>query len=131
MTVKVEFLENKKLKALFDGFEVLSDQPESGGGDNSAPSPFDYFPVATALCAAHFARAFCLKRDLDYTQISIEQKMERIEEGSAKRLITIEVGVPADFPEKYHKALLASVNSCAVKKLVQAGPEFEVNIVKI
>jgi ribosomal protein S12 methylthiotransferase accessory factor len=125
MSINVEFLENKKLKASFDGFEVFADQPESGGGNNSAPSPFDYLPAATALCAAHYARVFCEKRGLDFHEIKVSQKMEKVEQDSSQRKILIIIELPKEFPEKYHKALTATVNSCAVKKVIESAPIFE------
>lgn len=125
MLINIDFLENKKLKASFDGFEVIAGQPISNGGDNSFPSPFDYFPAATALCAAYYARVFCEKRDLDISGIKVTQKMEKIETDSAKRKITIELDLPDNFPKKYHKALVATVESCAVKKAIENNPVFE------
>ena len=35
---------------------------------------------------------------------------------------------PEGFPEKYKKALLAAANTCTVKKVIQAMPEFDIQI---
>ena len=40
--------------------------------------------------------------------------------------IDLEIQVPADFPEKYHAALVRSAEQCAVKKHFENPPEFEV-----
>ena len=44
--------------------------------------------------------------------------------------ITIEVELPADFPEKYTDALLKTIDLCAVKKAIQNAPEFDLRAVR-
>ncbi|MFA7009185.1 MAG: hypothetical protein WC204_10040 [Elusimicrobiales bacterium] len=38
--MEITFDGNKKIDASFHGFEIKTDQPESAGGNNSAPTPF-------------------------------------------------------------------------------------------
>ena len=45
-----------------------------------------------------------------------------------KLKIDINVSLPSDFPEKYKKPLLKTVESCTVKKAIQEKPEFNINI---
>ena len=37
--------------------------------------------------------------------------------------------MPGTFPEKYEKALLRSMDQCAVKKVMEDPPDFEVRVV--
>jgi ribosomal protein S12 methylthiotransferase accessory factor len=41
---------------------VKTDQKERGGGEDSAPAPFDYFLVSLATCAGIYVKVFCDKR---------------------------------------------------------------------
>jgi len=41
--------------------------------------------------------------------------------------ITIDIHLPADFPEKYKKAVVASANKCTVKRHILNAPEFKIN----
>jgi ribosomal protein S12 methylthiotransferase accessory factor len=43
--------------------------------------------------------------------------------------ITIDLVLPSDFPEKYKKALIHSVDLCAVKRTILDPPEFEIKTV--
>ena len=42
--------------------------------------------------------------------------------------MAISVELPDSFPKKYKKALIASANTCTVKKVIQAMPEFDITI---
>lgn len=43
--------------------------------------------------------------------------------------IILEIIVPPEFPEKYHKALIKVVDQCAVKKTIMNPPQFEIKTV--
>jgi len=47
---------------------------------------------------------------------------------TVKKRLSIEIGLPEGFPDKYKKALIAAVNTCTVKKVIQAVPEFSVEV---
>ena len=80
------------------------------------------------LCAAFFIRKFCEARDISTDGISISQDHSSNAEDKFKKAFAIKVTLPEDFPEKYKKPLLASANSCTVKKVIQAMPEFSIEI---
>lgn len=42
--------------------------------------------------------------------------------------ITMALTLPEGFPEKYEKAILRSMNLCAVKKHMLTPPEFDIKI---
>ena len=107
----------------YNGFTVKTDQPVSSNGDGSAPSPFDLFLVSIASCSATYASYFCETRNLPIDDIKIIQKMERDPVSRMIVRITVEVELPADFPDKYVKPMLKSIDLCAVKKLLVDPPE--------
>jgi len=43
--------------------------------------------------------------------------------------IMLDIIIPPEFPEKYHKALIKVVDQCAVKKTILNPPEFEIQTV--
>src|SRR5690554_2351078 len=73
MEIKVNYLDNLRLEALFDDFSVVSDQPIRYKGDGSAPGLFDYFLASSALCAAYFVKVYCLARDIPTDDIRLSQ----------------------------------------------------------
>lgn len=129
MEIVVDLLAGQKLKASFGEHEVISDQSISAGGLAQCPEPFDYFAASMPLCAAFFMRKFCQQRDISTAGIRLIQHNTNIDDDNKyKKKFSISVELPNDFPQKYKKALLASANTCTVKKVIQAMPEFEIVI---
>ena len=129
MEIKVNFLDNLRLEAKFDDFTVITDQPIRYKGDGSAPSPFDYFLASSALCAAYFARVYCLARDIPTDNIRLSQNNIVDPENRYNQIFQIQVEMPESISEKDRAGILRSIERCTVKKVVQTGPEFKLEIV--
>ena len=128
MKIDVSLLKGQKLQASFGKHVIMSDQSISAGGDESQPEPFDYFAASMPLCAAFFIRKFCESRGISTEGISLSQEHHTIGEDKFHKHFAIKVSLPEAFPEKYKKALLAAANTCTVKKVIQAMPEFDIQI---
>ena len=129
MKIEVSLLEGQQLQASFGDHQITSDQSVAVGGKAEYPEPFDYFLASMPLCAAFYMRKFCQQRDISTEGLKVIQNNENIDEDDHyKKKMRIEVIIPDDFPKKYRKALLASANTCTVKKVIQAMPEFEIVI---
>ncbi|OUR59551.1 osmotically inducible protein OsmC [Colwellia sp. 39_35_sub15_T18] len=130
MKIEVNLLDGQQLQANFGEHQIISDQSIAVGGKAEHPEPFDYFLASMPLCAAFYMRKFCQQRDISTTGLKIVQNNENIsEEDSYKKKITLEVILPDGFPNKYNKAILAAANTCTVKKVIQAMPEFDIAII--
>lgn len=129
MRIEVAMLEGQKLEASFGEHKVISDQSVNVGGNAEYPEPFDYFLASMPLCAAFYIRKFCEQRDISTEGITVVQNNHNVQEDKYKKSFEIEVSLPNTFPEKYKKALIASANTCTVKKVIQAVPEFNIQIV--
>lgn len=130
MKIEVNLLEGQQLQARFGEHQITSDQAVGVGGKAEHPEPFDYFLASMPLCAAFYMRKFCQQRDINTTGLKVVQNNENLsEEDHYKKKITLEVTLPNDFPSKYKKAILAAANTCTVKKVIQAMPEFDISII--
>ncbi|WP_345551227.1 OsmC domain/YcaO domain-containing protein [Microbulbifer aestuariivivens] len=130
MEINVNFLDNLRLEAKFDDFTVITDQPIRYKGDGSAPSPFDYFLASSALCAAYFVRVYCLARDVPTDNIRLSQNNIVDPENRYNQIFKIQVELPEDISAKDRQGILRSIDRCTVKKVVQTGPEFEIEVVE-
>jgi ribosomal protein S12 methylthiotransferase accessory factor len=130
MEIKVNFLEKLRLEAKFDDFTVVADQPIRYKGDGSAPGPFDYFLASSALCAAYFLKLYCDTRHIPTENIRLSQNNIVDPENRYKQIFKIQVELPADISAKDRQGILRSIERCTVKKVVQAGPEFVIEIVE-
>ncbi|WNN39876.1 OsmC domain/YcaO domain-containing protein [Pseudomonas inefficax] len=129
MEIKVNFLDNLRLEAKFDDFTVIADQPIRYKGDGSAPGPFDYFLASSALCAAYFVKLYCQTRDIPTENIRLSQNNIVDPENRYNQVFKIQVELPEDISEKDRQGILRSIDRCTVKKVVQTGPEFVIEVV--
>jgi ribosomal protein S12 methylthiotransferase accessory factor len=129
MEIKVNYLDNLRVEAKFDDFSVIADQPIRYKGDGSAPGPFDYFLASSALCAAYFVKVYCNSRDIPTENIRLSQNNIVDPEDRYNQIFQIQVELPESISEKDRKGIVRSIDRCTVKKVVQSGPEFKVEIV--
>lgn len=129
MEIKVNFLDNLRLEAKFDDFTVIADQPIRYKGDGSAPGPFDYFLASSALCAAYFVKLYCQTRNIPTENIRLSQNNIVDPENRYNQVFKIQVELPEDISEKDRQGILRSIDRCTVKKVVQTGPEFVIEVV--
>ncbi|MBB6544949.1 OsmC domain/YcaO domain-containing protein [Thalassotalea piscium] len=130
MEIKVNYLDNLKVEAKFDDFTVIADQPIRYKGDGSAPGPFDYFLASSALCAAYFVKVYCNSRDIPTNDIRLSQNNIVDPENRYNQIFKIQVELPESVSERDRLGILRSIDRCTVKKVVQTGPEFQVEIVE-
>ncbi len=130
MEIKVNYLDNLRLEAKFDDFTVISDQPIRYKGDGSAPGPFDYFLASSAMCAAYFVKVYCNARDIPTENIRLSQNNIVDPENRYQQIFRIQIELPEDISDKDRQGILRSIDRCTVKKVVQQGPEFQIEVVE-
>jgi ribosomal protein S12 methylthiotransferase accessory factor len=129
MKIYITFPGGKKVNAQIEDFFIKTDQPIKEGGEGSAPTPFDFFLSSIGACAGFYVLSFCQKRDISTENLSLVQHILYKPAKDGKMFldtIVLEIIVPPDFPEKYHKALVKVADQCSVKKKILNPPNFEV-----
>ena len=126
MDMKIYFPGGKKVYADYGEYTVETDQPVRGGGDASAPAPFDLFLASIGTCAGIFALGFMQQRGIDPTGASIAMSPQFDPEVGLITRIDIDLKLPEGFPEKYKSAIVNAMNLCTVKKHLHQPPEFAV-----
>ena len=126
MEMVITFPGGARVDAQFGPYTVRTDQPAQGGGDGSAPTPFATFLASIGTCAGIYVLGFCRQRGLPTEGVRIVQRMESNPATGLIGKVVLDIHVPADFPEKYHQALIRSAEQCAVKKHLENPPVFEV-----
>ncbi|SEL44705.1 ribosomal protein S12 methylthiotransferase accessory factor [Colwellia chukchiensis] len=130
MEINVDFLDNLKVQAKFDDFSVVADQPIRYKGDGAAPGPFDYFLASSAMCAAYFVKVYCNSRNIPTENIRLSQNNIVDPENRYKQIFQIQVELPENISEKDRLGITRSIDRCTVKKVIQTGPEFKVELVE-
>ena len=127
MEMKITFPGGAKVNAEINNRIIPTDQPVEGGGEGTAPTPYDYFLASLGTCAGIYVLSFCQQRQIDTEGLELTQRMEFAVTKDGKNKLTkvsLEVGLPPGFPEKYRNAIVKAAELCAVKKVIMDPPEF-------
>ncbi|MCR9205143.1 MAG: OsmC domain/YcaO domain-containing protein [Halobacteriovoraceae bacterium] len=130
MQVNVRYLDNLRLEASFDDYTIMTDQPVRYKGDGTAPSPFDYFLASSALCAGYFVKVYCNARDIPTEDIRIIQNNLVDPDNRYHQDFVIQIELPSTISEKDRQGILASMERCTVKRVIQNAPKFTINSVE-
>ncbi|MDT8373532.1 MAG: OsmC family protein [Bacteroidales bacterium] len=125
--MEVTFDGGKVITAHLNGKSIKTDQSVRNGGGGTAPEPFELFLASIGTCAGIYVKSFCDQRGIPAENIKIVQALEF---DPAKRIpgkVTLDIQLPADFPEKYRAAVINAAELCLVKKTINDPPEFQVH----
>lgn len=131
MEMTVVFPGGARADARFGAFEVRTDQPVEGGGDGSAPTPFELFLASLGTCAGIYVLDFCRRRGIDTAGIRLVQRTMANPETGMIEKVQVEIQLPSDFPERYRAGACRAALLCKVKKHLESAPAFEVNAVVV
>ena len=115
MDITIRFPGGKRVDADLGAHIIHTDQPVSGGGQDSAPAPFDLFLASLATCAGIYVLGFCQARGIPTDGIALIQH-------ASPEAITLELVLPDSFPERYRDAVVRAAEGCKVKKLLAHPP---------
>ncbi len=126
VSMQIVFPGGKRVSALYHGFTIETDQSPQSGGHGSAPEPFDLFLASIGTCAGLYVLNFCEARNIPVGDARLIVRPERDTETGLVGKITIDIQLPAEFPEHYVEAVKRAVQLCTVKKHLDNPPVFEV-----
>lgn len=122
MEMEIVFPGGARVDALMGDTVVTTNQ------DGSAPAPFGLFLASIGTCAGIYVLSFCRHRGLSTEGVRIVQRVHTDPRTHMVSGVDLDIVVPADFPEKYHTALVRSAEQCAVKKHLETPPAFDVRV---
>ena len=116
---------------VMNGHTIHTDQPQSVGGGDSGPTPFQLFLASIATCAGFYALRFCQERQIPTEGLGVTMEVER-DPAIPNKVHAIRLGIatPPGFPAKYNDALLRAVDHCAVKRAIADPPAFDVALLQ-
>jgi putative redox protein len=126
MVVHVDFPGGARVDAHFNSHTVATDQPPYGGGEGTAPTPFETFLASVAACAGIYVLNFCRQRAISAEGVRLTQYVEKRPDCGLAGAIRLYIELPRDFPVKYRAAIVRAAEQCLVKRQFESPPEFEV-----
>lgn len=124
--MEITFDGGKVVTAHSHGHVIKTDQPVTGGGTDSAPAPFELYLASIGTCAGIYVKSFCDNRKIPTEHIKLIQNTEYDKESGLPIKLTIEIQLPADFPEKYKESVISVAELCKVKKSIAHPPVFKI-----
>jgi ribosomal protein S12 methylthiotransferase accessory factor len=129
MEMIIDFPGGARVDAHFGDFTIPTDQPPSGGGIGSAPTPFATFLSTIGTCAGIYVLGFCRQRSIPTDGIRLVQRVWTDPVTHMVTEVQVTIELPADFPEKYAAAVIRAAEQCTVKKHFEHPPVIRVDSV--
>jgi putative redox protein len=129
MEMIIDFPGGARVDAHFGPFVVPTDQPPTGGGQSSAPTPFLTFLSTIGTCAGIYVLGFCRQRGIPTEGIRLVQRIGSDPASGMVTNVQVTIELPESFPAKYADAVVRAAEQCAVKKHFEHPPVIGVNSV--
>jgi len=115
-----------KFAAQIRQHRLVVDQPERGGGEDSAPMPLELLGASLGTCIALYVQQFCHARNLPYEGMRVEVDPH----GAHGRIgeFAVQVILPAALPPHYAEMLERVARSCPAHSTLVHGAEVSVAI---
>jgi ribosomal protein S12 methylthiotransferase accessory factor len=130
MEMTIDFPGGARVDAHFGGFVIPTDQPSSGGGQSSAPTPFATFLSTIGTCAGIYVLGFCRQRGISAEGIRLVQRMRTDPSTHLVSDVEVTIELPESFPAKYADAVVRAAEQCAVKKHFEHPPTIRVDSIQ-
>ncbi len=93
----------------------LADEPETLGGSDAGPAPFDFLMAALGSCTSITLRMYAERKQIDLQKISVRLEHGKIEvDGQSRDQITREISLEGTLSIEQRQRLLDIANKCPV-----------------
>ena len=97
---------------------LFTDLPVDLGGENSAPSPHDYFDAALASCKALTVKLYATQHDIPLTGVAVKVTHDDGEERQGKYRLNVELTLEGALSDQQRTVLHRIADRCPVHKLM-------------
>jgi putative redox protein len=101
--------------------ELFTDLPVSLGGEDSAPSPHDYFDAALASCKTLTVKLYAKQHEIPLTGIRVEVSHDDSEERQGKYRLNVQLTLEGPLSDPQRTLLHRIADKCPVHKLMTAA----------
>ena len=107
-------------------FHLVTDEPESVGGEDTAPAPHELLPAALASCVATTLAMYARTKAWDLGEVEVDVNYHSRE---TPPRFEVEISLGGDLSEEQLQRLEKVAASCPVQRSLQGGATFEERIV--
>jgi putative redox protein len=106
---------------------LITDEPESVGGDGSGPAPHELLPAALASCISTTLVMYARTKEWDLGDVIVEVEYDH---HATPRQFEIAVGVSGDLSDAQLDRLEKVAAACPVRRSIEAGIDFHERIAR-
>jgi putative redox protein len=108
-----------------DKHRLITDEPESVGGDGSAPAPHELLPAALASCISTTLVMYARTKDWDLGDVTVTVEYDH---RASPRTFEIAIGLGGDLTPAQLDRLETVAAACPVRRSIEAGIVFHEQI---
>lgn len=124
----IEYAGGMRFVARQRGLEVVTDQPEEGGGENAAVTPTELFIASLGMCAGVYAVSFARRHDVPLEGMTIEVDYEYAEGPRRVGSVEVKVKLPQPVSEDLRGGIQRSAEACLVHNSLRQPPKVSISI---
>ena len=118
VTVNTLNADNFRHSLNIDNHELFTDLPKSLGGDDTAPSPHDYFDAALASCKALTLKLYAQRKGIPLTGVTVEITHDDSEEQKGKYVLNVKLTLKGVLTDQQRDELHRIADRCPIHKLM-------------
>src|SRR3954469_2801451 len=104
--------------------ELLSDEPEENGGEDSGPSPQELLAASLASCTAITMEMYAKRKGWDIGDLVVDVNYEPAQRGSPTKF-QMAVKLPKELPEDQRQRLMQIAAKCPVHRTLEGEVMFD------
>jgi putative redox protein len=103
-------------------FHLTTDEPETLGGDGTAPAPHELLPAALASCISTTLVMYARTKDWELGDVEVDVSYDH---RATPRRFAIEIDVTGELDTEQRARLEKVAAACPLRKALETGFEFE------
>lgn len=129
--VEVSYLGGESYAVATRGHALLTDQPATAGGADSAMTPTELLVASLSSCVAFYAGRYLARHGLDRSGLHVTAAFTTATDRPARvGKVKLTVQVPGGMPPGREAALLAVASHCTVHNTLRQAPEVAIELAR-